>query len=206
MKVTKRQILVGILGVTTGNVGSSVLGGENNGGGNPGVLTDMEYIVVDNLSDADPVEQALILVTKGSDRGVYNYDAENDTNERVAGDAIVASMLDDELNTKPPQTVSLGTVEVPSNDFFAGRVRVPDGNTMNIYSLGLQSPGNSVPSNTSLIVQDESNSSQIYQSTNKDETGNPIASVDGPVDVSFRLSNQSSNAQALSGDINYRIE
>lgn len=103
------------------------------------------------------------------------------------------------------QMATLPTANISDGDFFSFRVNIPPGFTLNVYAMGVQTSNNTIPAGVATVVRDETNSTDLYSSSQKRVVGDPLMSVEGEVDVGFRVDNASGAPQDLTGTFAYQI-
>lgn len=104
------------------------------------------------------------------------------------------------------QTAVIPTTTLADGEFISFRVNVPTGYTLYIWSVGVQNSSNNAPAGLTAEVDDETNTVNLVSSNQKRQTGDPIAQVDGPVDVAFRTENDTGGGQNASSSFGYTIE
>lgn len=103
------------------------------------------------------------------------------------------------------QMATLPTASISSGDFYSFRVNIPSGFTLNVYSMGVQTSSNTLPSGVSTVVRDETNGTDLYTAAQKRAVGDPLTSIGGNVDIGFRISNTSGAPQDLTATFAYQI-
>lgn len=93
--------------------------------------------------------------------------------------------------------------EIDTGDNASIRVNIPDGATLHLWQVGVQDGAQAAPSGLSIEVRDLTNSVTIYSANQKTDTGFPLTTKDGPIDVSFRISNDTGATVQASGYVVY---
>jgi hypothetical protein len=79
------------------------------------------------------------------------------------------------------------------------RVTVADGDRLRLTTAGVHESDNSNTSGLQANVVDETNSTTLYSTENKLDTGDPLASIRGPVDLRFEITNTTGSSITASG-------
>lgn len=103
-------------------------------------------------------------------------------------------------------TINITTTTLNDTQYINQRIHVPDGQTLEIIALGVQNASNQAPTDLYAEVHDETNGITLLKRNTKRTTEDgPLASVDGPVDVAFRIQNSSGNAQDATADFEIKM-
>lgn len=104
------------------------------------------------------------------------------------------------------QLAVIPTTVLGDTEFISFRLFIPNGNTLKIWSVGVQNDSNNTPVGLTAEVDDETNTINLVSENSKRTTGDPLAEVDGPVDVAMRAENNTGNDQNTSATFSYTIE
>jgi hypothetical protein len=102
--------------------------------------------------------------------------------------------------------------QVPMTEIDSGKSavglqkQVPSGKTLRVLELGVTDDTESAPSGLSVEVHDLTNATTIASTNAKHSEGSPVATVDGAVDVQFRVSNATGGKTNASGYVLYTME
>lgn len=108
--------------------------------------------------------------------------------------------------TETLQMATIPTVSLQDGDSISFRINVPSGNTINVYSIGVQNNSNNAPANLDAVVRDETNATTMYTSNQKREVGDPLVSKDGDIDVAFRIENDTGGVENATATFAYEIQ
>lgn len=104
------------------------------------------------------------------------------------------------------QQGGIATTQLSDGQFISLRVHIPSGSTLKVWSVGVQNNSNNAPAGVTAEVDDETNAVNLVSENSKRSLGNPLAEVDGPVDVAFRVENDSGGTENVSLTFSLTIE
>lgn len=99
----------------------------------------------------------------------------------------------------------IDNTELQNGEFISFRFRIPAGKTLKVWAAGAQNASNSAPAGLTAEVDDETNSTNLVSENGKLTTGSPLGSVTGPVDVAFRVENDTGSTQRATGQFRYSL-
>lgn len=146
---------------------------------------------------------ATLAVGQGSGEPVAN------TNRRTKSAEDKQATESQSAGSSPTGTLQqwdkIDNTELQNGEFISFRFRIPDGKTLKVWAAGAQNSSNSAPSGLTAEVDDETNSTNLVSENGKLTTGSPLGSVAGPVDVAFRVENDTGSTQRATGQFRYSL-
>lgn len=109
-------------------------------------------------------------------------------------------------NFQTVQQAVIPTTTLSDTEFISFRVHIPAGFTIKILVVGVQNASNNAPTGLTAEVDDETNTVNLVSQNSKRAVGDPLAEVDGAVDVAFRIENDTGSDQNATGAFSYIIE
>lgn len=107
--------------------------------------------------------------------------------------------------TDTRRATAIQTTQLQDTEYISKRLRVPNGSTLNVYAAGVQTTDNTIPAGLTAEVDDETNAVNLVSRNAKRATADPLATVDGPVDVAFRAENNTGDVQNANADFEYEL-
>lgn len=103
------------------------------------------------------------------------------------------------------KTLNIPTTTLQDTEYIIQRFHLLTGETFEIYAVGVQDDSNSAPTGLTFEVDDETNGVNALSANAKKSTGDPLASVDGPVDLAVAVLNDTGDTINASGFVEYEI-
>lgn len=167
-------------------------------------LTELNTPTYDSTTEA-PDAPGIVRITGDGDEeeGLYRHDG---TGYQRMPDSASAGMTD--LDRQTLQVAPIPNTTLADTEFISFRVHVPDGYTLNVWAMGVQNASNNAPAGLTAEVDDESNAVNLLSQNTKRAVGGdtPLASKTGPIDVAFRVENDTGGEQTTTGTFAYTID
>jgi hypothetical protein len=104
-----------------------------------------------------------------------------------------------------PSTLGLPMANLADGDSVEIVRRIASDETLAVLGAGTQTDATNVPSGLEAVVYDLTNAADIVRVNDKDAAGDPLGEVSGPVDVAFRVSNNTGGSQNASGAFEFEV-
>lgn len=130
---------------------------------------------------------------------LYTFDTDGSGVISVSDERIIgANAMDTQF-----QQATIPFSQIPNGDNASARAYIASGETLQIWQAGVQESTQTSTAGLTVEVEDLTNNVTIYSTTSKKQTDFPLASKDGPIDVSFKVANATGSQINASGFVVY---